>query len=72
MPTFVGDLAVKAKDSSMNKDRIEGVAKEGAGSMKEAVGKAVGNDKLVIKGATEKATGKIQNAIGIAKDAFKS
>ena len=56
----------------MNKDRIEGVAKEGAGSMKEAVGKAVGNDKLVIKGATEKATGKIQNAIGIAKDAFKS
>lgn len=55
----------------MNKDRIEGSAKQVAGAVKEAVGKAVGDAKLQADGTAEKATGKVQNAIGGLKDALK-
>ena len=55
----------------MNKDRIEGLAKEVKGSVKEGVGKLVGNDKLVAEGKVDKVEGKIQKAIGGAKDALK-
>ncbi len=55
----------------MNKDRIAGAAKEVKGSVKETVGKAVGDSKLVSDGKTDKVEGKIQNAIGGLKDALK-
>ena len=55
----------------MNKDRIAGVAKEAKGSVKETVGKAVGDSKLVSDGKADKAEGKIQNAVGGLKDALK-
>jgi uncharacterized protein YjbJ (UPF0337 family) len=71
-PTLVSDPAASSRTFPMNKDRIEGAAKEGVGSMKETVGKAVGNTRLEIKGVAEKAAGKIQSAIGVAKDSFKS
>jgi uncharacterized protein YjbJ (UPF0337 family) len=48
----------------MDKDRIAGAAKETAG-------KAVGNAKLTAEGKSEKAQGKVQNAIGGLKDALK-
>ena len=55
----------------MNKDRIAGAAKEAKGSVKETVGKAVGDSKLESDGKADKVEGKIQNAIGGLKDALK-
>ena len=52
----------------MSTNRIEGAAKAVTGSVKEAVGKAVGNDRLQVEGAAEKAVGKVQNALGKAQD----
>ena len=55
----------------MDKDRIAGAAKEAKGSLKEIVGKAVGDSKLKSEGKADKVEGKIQNAIGGLKDALK-
>jgi uncharacterized protein YjbJ (UPF0337 family) len=55
----------------MNKDRIAGSAKEIKGSIKETVGKAVGDTKLQSDGKADKVEGKVQNAIGGLKDALK-
>ncbi len=55
----------------MNKDRIAGAAKQAKGAVKEAVGKAVGDNKLVAEGLADKAEGKVQNAIGGLKDTLK-
>ena len=55
----------------MNKDRIAGAAKEIKGSIKETVGKAVGDTKLEADGKADKIEGKVQNAIGGLKDALK-
>jgi uncharacterized protein YjbJ (UPF0337 family) len=55
----------------MDKDRIAGAAKEAKGSLKETVGKAVGDSKLESEGKADKVEGKIQNAIGGLKDALK-
>ena len=55
----------------MDKNRIEGSAKQAKGSIKEAVGKAVGDHKVQGEGAAEKVAGKVQNAVGGAKDAIK-
>jgi uncharacterized protein YjbJ (UPF0337 family) len=56
----------------MNKDRIVGAAKTVAGNIKQAVGKAVGDQKAVADGETEAAEGKVQNALGGIKDAIRS
>jgi uncharacterized protein YjbJ (UPF0337 family) len=55
----------------MDKDRIAGSAKQVKGTLKQVVGKAVGDTKLQAKGNAEKATGKIQNALGGLKDTLK-
>jgi uncharacterized protein YjbJ (UPF0337 family) len=55
----------------MDKNRVEGSAKQAKGSVKEAAGKLVGDKKLQSEGVADKATGKVQNAIGGAKDAIK-
>jgi uncharacterized protein YjbJ (UPF0337 family) len=55
----------------MDKDRIVGAAKEIKGSIKETIGKAVGDAKLVSEGKVDKIEGKVQNAIGGLKDALK-
>ena len=55
----------------MDKDRIAGAAKEIKGSIKETIGKAVGDAKLQSDGQAEKVEGKVQNAIGGLKDALK-
>ena len=55
----------------MDKDRIAGSAKEIKGSVKETIGKAVGDAKLESDGKAEKVVGKIQNAIGGLKDALR-
>lgn len=55
----------------MDKDRIEGTAKQVKGGLKEAAGKLTGDAKLKIEGRADKAEGKIQNAVGGAKDAVR-
>jgi uncharacterized protein YjbJ (UPF0337 family) len=55
----------------MDKDRIAGAAKEIKGSVKAAIGKAVGDAKLQSDGNADKVEGKVQNAIGGLKDALK-
>jgi uncharacterized protein YjbJ (UPF0337 family) len=56
---------------NMDKDRIGGAAKQAKGTLKQAAGKALGDSKLVADGKTDKAAGKLQNAIGGLKDALK-
>jgi len=55
----------------MDKNRIAGSTKEVTGAAKEAVGKVIGDAKLQSDGKTEKAVGKIQNAVGGVNDAVK-
>ena len=54
-----------------DKDRVEGSAKQVKGSVKEVIGKAVGDAKLQSDGKADKVEGKIQNAVGGLKDALK-
>jgi uncharacterized protein YjbJ (UPF0337 family) len=53
----------------MNKEGIEGAAQKGVGAVKDAVGKAVGNDKLRAEGVADQIVGSAKEAIGKAKDA---
>ena len=55
----------------MDKDRVAGAGRQAKGAVKEAAGKATGDAKLRGEGATEKATGKMQNVAGRAKDAVR-
>ncbi len=55
----------------MDKDRVEGIAHQAKGSVKEAVGKMTGDKKTQADGAAEQAAGKVQNAVGGVKDAVK-
>jgi len=55
----------------MDKDRIEGSAKQAKGAIKEVAGKLTGDAKLQADGKADKTEGKIQNAIGGVKDALR-
>jgi uncharacterized protein YjbJ (UPF0337 family) len=55
----------------MDKNRVAGSIKEIKGAAKEAVGKAIGDAKLQNDGRTDKAIGKIQNAVGGLNDAVR-
>ncbi|MDT3381046.1 CsbD family protein [Labrys neptuniae] len=53
-------------------DKVKGIANKVAGSVKEGVGKAVGNQEMEAEGAIQKAKGEVQEAKGKVKDAVKS
>ena len=55
----------------MDKDRIEGSARQVVGGIKEVVGKVLGDQKTQADGKAEKTAGKIQNAVGSLKDTLK-
>ncbi len=55
----------------MNKDRLVGVGKIVVGSVKQAVGKLVGDAKWQTDGKAEQIEGKLRNAVGGAKDTLK-
>jgi uncharacterized protein YjbJ (UPF0337 family) len=55
----------------MNEDRMKGSLKEAKGNIKEAAGKALGDEKLKREGQADRVEGKIQNAVGGLKDALK-
>lgn len=54
----------------MSKERIEGVAQKAAGAAKQAVGKAVGNERLQVEGAADKVVGAAKETVGKVKDAI--
>jgi uncharacterized protein YjbJ (UPF0337 family) len=56
---------------SLDKDRVEGAAKKKMGEVKEAAGKALGDEKMKREGQTDKAAGTVQNAVGGIKDALR-
>ena len=55
----------------MHKDEAKGAAKDIAGSIKQGVGKATGNERLQAKGAAERVEGKVQKGVGALKDAAR-
>ena len=55
----------------MDKDRIEGAAKQAKGAIKKAVGKVVGDTKLQAEGEADQVEGKVQNAVGGLKDTLR-
>src|SRR4051794_23314569 len=52
----------------MNSDRATGSAKQLKGAVKEIIGNALGDAKLQAEGKSDKAEGKVQNAVGGLKD----
>ena len=52
---------------SSTNDKVEGAAKNIAGTVKEAAGNATGNDRLKAEGKAEQAEGKTQKKIGEIK-----
>jgi uncharacterized protein YjbJ (UPF0337 family) len=59
------------EDTTMDKDRIKGSAEQAKGAVKETAGKIFGDKKLETEGKTDKAAGKVQNAVGGLKDAVR-
>ena len=56
---------------SSSTDKIKGMANEAAGNIKQAAGKAVGNDRLHAEGIVQERKGEAQHAVGKVKDAVK-
>lgn len=54
-----------------HKDEVKGTAKEARGHVKDAIGKATGDDKLRADGAADKAEGKVQKTVGKVKEAAR-
>lgn len=55
----------------MDQDRMKGSLKEAKGNIKEAAGKATGDEKLKREGQSDRVEGKIQNTVGGIKDALR-
>lgn len=55
----------------MNKDRVEGKAKDIAGRAQRQVGEWTGDTESEVKGAAKQVEGKAQNVLGKMKDSKK-
>lgn len=55
----------------MDRDRVQGVADQTKGAIKENVGRAIGDEKLETEGKVDKVAGKIESAVGSAKDKIR-
>jgi len=55
----------------MNKNRVEGKAKDIAGRVERQAGEWTGDKESQAKGAAKQVAGKVQNAWGKAQDAMK-
>ena len=55
----------------VNKDQVGGVGKQAKGAVKEAVGKATGNEQAEYEGKADKIAGKVQKGFGDAKERLK-
>ncbi|HEY8697852.1 MAG TPA: CsbD family protein [Rhizomicrobium sp.] len=55
----------------MDNDRIKGMGDQAKGAVKDAAGKLTGDTKLQAEGKADKLKGKVENAVGGAKDAIR-
>jgi len=55
----------------MDKDQILGAADQTKGAVKEAVGKTIGDKKMQDEGTVDKLTGKLESAVGDAKETLR-
>jgi uncharacterized protein YjbJ (UPF0337 family) len=55
----------------MDKDRIKGMGDQAKGAVKDTAGKVTGDTKLQAEGKMDKAKGKVENAVGGAKDSLR-
>jgi uncharacterized protein YjbJ (UPF0337 family) len=61
-----------AKERAMvDKNRVDGSAKNIGGKVKEGIGDVTGDSKMKTEGKADQAEGKIQNTIGGIKDSVK-
>lgn len=60
------------KETVMDRNRVEGAAKQVKGSVRETIGKVTGNRTTQARGATEKLTGKVQSKVGKFADAVRA
>lgn len=55
----------------MDKNRINGAARQVKGAVKESLGKLTGDAKLEADGKADKLVGKAESAVGGVKDAIR-
>lgn len=55
----------------MHKDTAKGAVKDAKGNLKEAAGRATGDEKLQSEGVADQAAGKVQKGVGNLKDAAR-
>jgi uncharacterized protein YjbJ (UPF0337 family) len=55
----------------MDKDRIDGAADQAKGAMKEVAGKIVGDKTLQTEWMLDKTKGRVESAVGDAKDKLR-
>lgn len=55
----------------VDRNRIIGSAKKAKGTVKQVIGRVIGDSKLEAEGTADTVEGKVQNAIGGLKDALK-
>ncbi len=55
----------------MNKDQVQGAAKDIGGKIQEEVGKLVGSREQQAKGLSNQAAGKVQQHVGNLKEVVK-
>ena len=55
----------------VDKNRVDGSAKNIGGKVKEGIGKVTGDSKMQTEGKADQVEGKIQNTIGGIKDSVK-
>jgi uncharacterized protein YjbJ (UPF0337 family) len=63
--------SIPERRGTMDRDRVEGSAKQVKGSIKDTAGKMTGDAKLQGEGKADKAEGKIQNTVGGLKDSLR-
>lgn len=56
----------------MHRDEMKGAAKDAKGAMKEAVGRATGDERLEAEGTVDRTEGKIQKGVGNLKEAART
>lgn len=62
---------MKGKHTMSAEDKMKAAAEKVSGQVKESVGKATDNDKLVAEGKSDQAKGAIRDKVEDVKDVFK-
>ena len=57
---------------SSTTDKIKGLANEAVGNVKQGIGNATGNDKLVAEGKAQELKGEAQKTAGDVKDGARN